>query len=459
MMKKIFNMFIIISLLIPTFLQAQEKLILTLEKSIDLALKNNPEIKMAEKELSKARAGVGEALSILLPQLDASANLSHNWKIQAQTIPNFLKPMLGPLAPPGMPDFVQISFGLENTLTYGASITQPLFLGGAGIAGVQTAKAMKRAAEYNFESKKQNLIHQSAIAFYSTLLTSELIKVQKEAFDQAKANLDIVTKKYNVGTASGFDKMRAEVDVANLEPGVISSRNNYQSALTYLRNVLGLDTKTELEISGEFRFIEDDFSHIKLEQLQNSTLKNRPEILALTEQKKITKKGIAIARSNFLPKLYFSTDYSFLAMKNDLRFSQSDFSEGFTSAISLQIPLFHGFRSSSQYQRAKLDHKIMLDTEKQINDGVFAEVEVSFNTFNEAKQKFMSAQRTVNLAEEALRLANLMYDEGANTQLDVLNSQLALTQAKMNYVSSLYEYQISRYQVRKVTGTLKGILD
>jgi outer membrane protein len=458
-MKKWLCWLIIILMLIPGFLLAQKKLTLTLEKSIDLALKNNPEIKMAEKEVSKARAGVGEAFSTLLPQLDASANLSHNWKIQSQTIPNFLKPMLGPLAPPGTPDFVQISFGLENTLTYGASITQPLFLGGAGIAGIQTAKAMKRAAEYNFESKKQNLIHQSAIAFYSTLLTSELIKVQEEAFARAKANLDIVTKKYNVGTASGFDKMRAEVDMANLEPGVISSRNNYHSALTYLRNVLGLDTKTELEISGEFRFVEDDFSHMKLEQLQNSTIKNRPEILALTEQKKITQKGISIARSNFLPKLFFSTDYSFLAMKNDLRFSQSDFSEGFTSAISLQIPLFHGFRSSSQYQRAKLDHKIMLDTEKQINDGVFAEVEISFNTFNEAKQKFMSAQRTVNLAEEALRLANLMYDEGANTQLDVLSSQLALTQAKMNYVSSLYEYQISRYQVRKVTGTLKGILD
>ena len=100
-MKKNVYSLILIFMVLPVFLQAQEKLTLTLEKSIDLALENNPGIKMAEKEVAKSKAGVGEAWSNVLPQLDASANLSHNWKIQSQTIPNFLKPMLGPLAPPG----------------------------------------------------------------------------------------------------------------------------------------------------------------------------------------------------------------------------------------------------------------------------------------------------------------------------------------------------------------------
>ena len=147
-----------------------------------------------------------------------------------------------------------------------------------------------------------------------------------------------------------------------------------------------------------------------------------------------------------------------MAMSNDYKFSQNDFNKGFTSALSLQIPLFHGFRSSAQYQKARLDYRKMLDTEKQVLDGIAAETEVSYNKFQEAKQKYFSAKQTVDLAQEALRLANLMYDEGVNTQLDVLNSQLALTRAKLNYVNSLYEYQTARYQLRKVTGKLKGIL-
>ena len=147
-----------------------------------------------------------------------------------------------------------------------------------------------------------------------------------------------------------------------------------------------------------------------------------------------------------------------MAMKNDMKLAQRDFSKGFTSAVSLQIPLFHGFRSSMQYQSARLDYKIMLDTEKQVHDGIAAEVEIVYNKFLEAKQKFLAARGTVDLAKEALRLANLMYDEGANTQLDVLSSQLALTRARLSYANSIYEYQIARYQLRKAAGELKAVL-
>jgi outer membrane protein TolC len=166
-----------------------------------------------------------------------------------------------------------------------------------------------------------------------------------------------------------------------------------------------------------------------------------------------------IARSEFLPKVVFSTDYSFMAMRNNLDFVQDDFSKGFTSAVSLQIPLFHGFRNHQNYQKSKIDHKIVLDSRRQVRDGIAAEVEVAYNSFHEAKEKYLSASETVRLAEEALRLANLMYEEGTNTQLDVLTSSLALNQARLNYASSLYEYQVARYNLRKATGILEGVVE
>lgn len=441
----------------------QEKLVLTLDKCVHLALKNNPQIKMVEKELSKAKSGIGEAYSNILPQLSASANFQHSWVIQKNVIPNFLKPMLGPIAPmlpdyEDMPDFVKMSFALENTFVYGAALTQPLFLGGAGIAGVKIAYAAKRAAEQNLEIQRQDLIYQTVKAFYSSLLAKELVQVQQEALKQAEANFDIVKKRYQAGAASGFDKMRAEVEVANLKPDVISSKNSFQVATTLLRTVLGLERNTKIEIEGQFNFIEDDFGNKPLDEIQKMALQIRPEMKAMHEQKYIAKKGISLARSNFLPKVFFQTDYSYLAMKNDYRFSQSDFNRGFTSAISLQIPLFTGFRSAKQYQKAKLDYRIVLDVEKQINDGISAETEVVYNFFQEAMQKYDAANQSVGLAREALRLANMMYEEGANTQLDVMSSQLALTHARLNYVSSLFQYQMARYQLRKVTGTLKQVL-
>ena len=458
--QKLFSLLVMVLFLVPLTIFAQEITVLDLERSVDLALKNNPNIRIAEKEVSKASAGVWEAYSNILPQLDASASFQKAWEIQEQVIPNFIKMMLPP-GTPGLdeyPDYVKIAFGIENTFRYGATVTQPLYLGGAGIAGIQLSMAARDVAEENLEDQRQNLIYQTADAFYLSLLTKELITVQEEAMAQAQANLDNVIKKYNVGMASGFDKMRAEVEVANLQPELIAARNNYQLALTQLRATLGLKRDAVIEVKGEFQYAEDDFGNLPLEDIQNTALKDRPVVRALSEQKYMIKKGVTLARSSFLPKLFFQTDYSYMAMRNDYKFNQNDFSKGFTSAISLQIPLFHGFRSAAQYQQARLDYKKILDTEKQVYDGIAAESEVAYNKLQEAKQKYLSAKQTVDLAQEALRLANLMYDEGVNTQLDVLNSQMALTRSKLNYVNSLYEYQTARYQLRKVTGKLKGVL-
>jgi outer membrane protein len=453
MSKKVILILMFMVLVMPVMAQ-QEKIVLTMDKTIELALNNNPQIRIAEKEYDKADAGVLGSYSAILPSLDASAALQHAWAIQEQTIPNFIKAMLGSGFPgtENMPDFVKLSFGLENTFTYGATLTQPLFLGGAGLASIKLAYAARRAAEQNLQASKDNLRYESVNAFYGCLLTRELVKVQEEALAQVEANRDVVLKKYDVGMASGFDKMRAEVEVANQKPNVISARNNYQMALTRIRALLGLDKKTDIEVVGEFAYQEDEFGQLSLAELQDMAFQNRPEVLAINEQKYMTRQGVYIARSGFLPKLFFQTDYSYMAMRNDMKFVQDDFSKGFTSAVSLQIPLFHGFKSIQNYQQARLDYRIMEDTEKQLNDMVTAEVEVAFNNFNEARQKYLSAKETVALAEEALRMANLMYNEGANTQLDVMISRLALTQAQVNYFSSIYEYQVACSYLRKATG-------
>lgn len=476
-MPKTKNWILLVAMIvaIASNLYSQERIVLTLEKSLDLAFENNPDLKKAEKEVAKARASVWEAYSTILPQVNANASYQHSWDLQTSTIPNFLKFMLMPqpgVLPPSleevfaqyagaMPDFVSLSFGLENTFVYGATLTQPLFLGGAGVAGIKIARAAQRAAEQSLESQRQNLIYQTTNAFYACLVTDEIVNVQEEAMNQAEKNLEVVQKKYDVGSASGFDKMRAEVEVANLKPQLISARNNQKAARTALKTVLGLERDVEVDVEGAFKYAEDNFEGKSLKEFQQIAQRNRPELQALAEQKYIAQKGVTLARSSFMPKLFFQTDYSFLAMRPNeplSELSQKDFSKGFTSAISLSIPLFTGFKNAKTYQKAKLDYNITLDISKQLTDAINAEVELAYNKYLEAREKYQAANQSVDLAREALRLANMMYEEGANTQLDVLNSQLALTRARLNYVSSIYEYQMARYSLQKATGTLKGVL-
>lgn len=148
-----------------------------------------------------------------------------------------------------------------------------------------------------------------------------------------------------------------------------------------------------------------------------------------------------------------------MAMRTDYKFTQDDFSKGFTSALSLQIPLFNSGANWYGWHKARMDVKIAKDNWKQADDGIAAETEMAYNKFVEAKQKVRAAGESAVLAEEAMRLATLMYEEGASTQLDVMGARLALTQAKLNSISSLYEYQMARYGLRKAAGVLKGVLE
>ena len=462
-MKRWGGLFMIGILLVSGLSYAEEMMSLTLESSVNMALEKNPEFQIAKKEIKKASAGVWEAYSAILPAVTGQVNYQRSWEIQENTMPNFIKSMLLPMQDvfpevASMEDYVKLSFGMENTLSYGAQLTQPLFLGGAGLAGIKMAYASKNIAEEQYESKKQMLVFQTTNAFYQCILTREVVSVQEEALKQADENLDVVRKKYDVGSASGFDKMRAEVEVANLKPEVISAKNNYQAALTNLRTILGLGGNHPIEIIGDLAFQADDLDNVSLETLQNKAKVNRPEIKTMQAQKRLSVNSVRIARSEFLPKIIFSTDYSFLAMGNDLNFKQDDFSKGFTSAVSLQVPLFKGFKNCKRYQKARLDQKIVLDSEKQLLSGIEADVEIAYNNFKESQEKYQASSESVALAKEALRLAILMYDEGASTQLDVLNSRLALTRSKLGNATALYEYQMARYGLRRATGTLNGIL-
>ncbi len=441
----------------------QVKLTLTLEQSIATAIEHSPELQVARNDYDKAGAGVWQAWSTVLPRLDGYANLQHSWEIQTSRIPNFLKPMLGPLGTmiPGvdqMPDFVDIAFGLQNMLRYGATITQPLFLGGAGMAGIRMANAAERAAEHALELRRQTLILNAASAFYSVLLAQELVRVQENALAQATANLETVTKKFDVGMASPFDKMRAQVEAATIEPDLITARNAYRSSLSTLRTVLGLDRSESIDVAGEFTYAPEEFATRSLTELQTMALEERKEAKIMVERKTMADNSVTVAQSGYWPTLIFQTDLSYLGMRDDLRFARPDFSKGITSSLTLQVPIFAGFKTAKETEKAELDYRSVLEDERSLVNAISTEVEVALNSFHEADEKHRSALATEKLGTEALRLATVMYNEGVNTQLDVLNSQLALTRAQVNYANSIFEYQVARYRLRKAVGHLEGAL-
>jgi len=455
-----------------------ETLVLDLDTAKEIALENNPTIKIAEKGVNRAKAQITEARGGMLPSINAFSSLDHAWDLQKNVIPNFLKPSLAPLygdignalvtlgdqfesqaltnqgigmlqAGDMMPDYLEMAFGLENTLVYGVQLQQPLFAGGAILNGYKISKFGLDIAKSQLESVTQSLLDNVTQTYYFALFAKSAWEVSEEALASAEENLSQVQKFFDSGKASKLDLLRAEVEVANLKPSVISAENGLKMAFSRLNIILGFDSDKDVVLSDKLEYTECDLQKMTLEELVKMAKHNRPEIAILQTQQKIVDKQLAISKGAFLPTVALGTTYQYMGMRNDLDYTGDDFNKSFNTSVTLSIPLFNGFRKSSQVQQAKIAKFEMKDQMNSAVDGIQMEVESGYFLLKEAEKKVETQEKTIEQAKEALRLATLMYKEGAATQLDVLNSNLALKSARMNYQQSLLEFNNAISQLKK----------
>ena len=312
----------------------------------------------------------------------------------------------------------------------------------------------RNIAEAQLKSIEQKLLSDVTGAYYHVLFANSALDVALEALESSEKNLEQVNKFYDAGKSSRFDVLRAEVQVANFKPVVVSSKNGLRLAESNLSLILGISDSVNYVFKEKLEFTESDLSHKNLDELLDIALRNRPEVLIMQEQKLITRKQLSIAKAALMPSVIFGTSYQYQGMRDDLDFTNDDFYKSFNSTLTLSIPLFSGLKNSSKMQQAKIAIKETGYQEESLINFIKLEVKSAYFVMKEAEEKVETQKKTIEQATEALRLANLMYTEGASTQLDVLNSNLALNQAKMNYQQSLFEYNVALANLKKAINQL-----
>lgn len=444
----------VLTLLLNLNLAKAQVLSIDIERARELALDNNPTILTAREEVKKAQARLSEARTNFLPSLSGFTSVQHAWDIQEMLMRNFIKEMMGPAAPPGMPEFVKISFGVDNTIAYGLNFNQPLYVGGTVRLGYRMSKRATEMAVAQYRATEQKVLSEVVNSFYTVLFARSAVEVIEEALRSAERNLDQVKKFNAVGKSSQFDVLRAEVQVANYQPQVASARNNLRLAEEQLKNLLNIPAEVQIEIDGKLIYQPCELLKNDLDALVEKALQNRPEITLMNKQKEVAKYQIDLARAGYKPSLIFGTSYQYQGQRKDFKFRSDDFNKGFNSSLSLSIPLMGAFNTSTKVQQAKINLRATNYQAEALQNGIRLEVKATYLKAQEGQENVKTQAKTVEQAQEALRLAELMYLEGSSTQLDVLNAQLALNTAKMNYQRSLYEYYVAVTNLKKAINQL-----
>lgn len=420
---------------------SQDKVVLTLEQSIELALSQNPYHLATEERVDAAKQHVREAVAGFFPSLNSSGIATLDEKLFELEFPSFI---------PGQPpEKVRVDFTRDYQFSLGLSV--PLYTGGRLSAGYRSAKYNLMSTEESVRQSEHLTIFNTKAAFYGCLLARAFVGVAEQAVKDAEDLYKNVKSQYEVGIASQFDLLRSEVGVVNLRPQLIQAKNSYEVSKLNLKTLLGMDIATPIEIEGSLSYepIEPD-----LEKSLGIALSKRPEIIQLEYQKKIAEEMWKMARAERLPTVALSGTFNFWA--DQLKLTGDTWQDYYTVNLVLSVPLFNGFGPAARQAQAKSAVKEIELTLKGLKDAVRFEVNQAILKIEEARESLLSQEKNVEQAEESLRIANLNYAEGMITLLDVSATQTALTQARVNYLQALYDYFIAAAEFERSLGLKKN---
>jgi outer membrane protein TolC len=189
-----------------------------------------------------------------------------------------------------------------------------------------------------------------------------------------------------------------------------------------------------------------------LEAMIDTALEHRPEMLAAKYLTEITHKAINVARSGHFPTLSAVSDLNWQSQSDQFSLQENEFTS-WSAGLRLSIPIFDGFATSGRVANSKADYRQQRLAERDTRDKIVLEVEEAYDQLLQAKKALDVQVKTIAQAEKGLRIANVRYESGVGTLLEVLSAQSALTQARNARTEALYFFRDARAQLTKATTT------
>ncbi len=404
-----------------------------LAEAVNLALRQNPEVLGALREIERKYGRVIEVRAQALPHIA----LNTSFKEQDKGL---------------------LTQGISTNLTQNKSwsialeVRQVLYAGGSVAASVRSAKFSQDAAYYSLRDVLDRVVSQVRQQFSQVLATKALIEVAEESVELANQQLKDATNRFQAGTVPRFNVLRAEVEVASVKPTLIRAKNEHLIAQLQLAKTLGLDASPsgkptfqcigDLQVSGRPMGLADSLSLAKA---------RRPMLKGKRQEILVEKENVTIALAGYKPRLEASAGYELVNKSTSSKLD--DTVNGYFLGVTGSWKIFDSFETNGQVAQAKSQlQKVVISYEDAVQT-VELEVQRAFADLQQYRETIESQQQNVKQAVEALRLAQERLSAGAGTQLEVLDARVALTRARTTELQARAEYVRSLAEYDRVTAT------
>lgn len=424
---KIFNKIFLFTCVFSAGLLYADGDTLTVERSVEIALKNNPQIKIAESNFESTDAGFVSARSVLFPQVSLNSGWVRNGG-------NFFQ---GP----------SVREATYENYSYGFAMNQLLYDFGKSYSKISANSDLKNASLQDLSSAKQTIILNTYTAFYNYLQAVRIRNVSKESLKQAEEHLRQAEKFYEVGKKPQFDVLKAKTDAANAKVSLINSENNVVVAKLQFENTLNIKLNTDFVLKDVLEVIQDS---VDFASAMNTAIQSRPELIAAKYKIEANKSLVSSAWSANLPSLSMTGGYNWRTY--DLKKS---FLDSWNLGVSFSLPIFQGFGLQSGIDQAKANLKNSEAQLEYVNRNIELDVQQQYYSLHLAEAKIEAAKSLLLQAEETLNIAEGRYKQEIGSPIEITDARITLLNSQVIHIQALYDYQIACIRLKKAMGVLK----
>ncbi len=444
----------------PEEVQIKEELELTLEKTIELAERNNRDLAISRLQVQQQQAAVREAQASLYPTLDLQSNLNRSLSAsgtigikagQAQAIEQFgSEAVARSLSPQSFRrSIADESTSWDNSL----QLNYDLFTSGARAARLKIAAGNLRAAELAMERVREQLRLDVTGEYYDLQEANEQVNINEQSVRNSEQSLRDANAQERAGLGTKFDVLRSEVQLANNQQQLTNSLANKEVNRRKIAQRLSLpEFVTVIKAADAIR--PAGTWKLNLEETIVTAYKQRVELEEQLVQRDISEAGRTQALSALGPRIQLQARYNLLKI-----FEQpvSELSSGYSVAAVATWRLFDGGAARSQAQQQEIGKQIAETRFTQSRNTIRFQVEQSYATLISSGKNIETTTKALGQACEARRLAKLRFDAGVGTQTDVLNAETDLTRSAGSRVTAILNYNRSIAQLlRAVSNVAKG---
>lgn len=419
--------------IVPSFGDA---VVMSRQECLEVALKDNPTVKIADWEVKKVDYAKKETLSGVLPSIDFSG--AYQRSIELQTI----RMDMGGQSQ-------TLKMGSDNTWNLGFSASLPIIAPSLwkaiDISDKQILVALEEA-----RASKLDLVNQVNKAYYALMLAVASKNVIQQNYDVALMNADIYRKQFENGTASEYDVLRSSVQVKNLEPDILQADIAIKQCQLQLKVLMGIST--DLEILPDISL--NDYSDEMWAYPKDGTtsLQDNTSLRTLELQRNILAKNVTLKKFAWIPTLGASYSLSWTALSNGSPFRNQQFNPYSYVGVALSVPIFSGGSKYYGLKQAQVQLKeIDLQKDYLINS-LNMQVDLAIDNINREAAQISTSKEGVAQARKAYDIMQKSFEIGAASYLELRDAELANTSAQLVYLQAIYNYLISSSELDLLLG-------